>query len=46
LADFVVDGRTGQSSGTPDSHYSLSGARHVSAPVGVWSWSTVGTLVL
>jgi hypothetical protein len=31
------DGRTGKSGGTPDSHYSLSGARHVSASVRVWS---------
>jgi hypothetical protein len=32
--------------GTPDSHCSLSGACHVSTPVGVWSELTVGTLVL
>jgi hypothetical protein len=37
VGDFAVDGRTGQSGGAPDSHCSLSGARHVSAPIGVWS---------
>jgi hypothetical protein len=38
LAVFVVDGHTGQSGGAPDNHCSLSGARHVSASVGVWSY--------
>jgi hypothetical protein len=31
------DGRTGQSGAPPDSHYALSGARHVSATVRVQS---------
>jgi hypothetical protein len=31
------NGRTGQSGGAPGSHCSLSGARHVSASVRVWS---------
>jgi hypothetical protein len=31
------DGRTRQSGGAPDSHCSLSGARHVNASVRVWS---------
>jgi hypothetical protein len=30
--------------GTPDRHCSLSDARHVSTPVGVWSESTVGAV--
>jgi hypothetical protein len=33
----VGDGHTGQSGGAPDRYCSLSGARHVSAPVGVSS---------
>jgi hypothetical protein len=32
--------------GTLDSHCSLSGACHVSLPIGVWSELIVGTLVL
>jgi hypothetical protein len=31
------DGSTGQSSAPPDSHCALSGVRHVSATVRVWS---------
>jgi hypothetical protein len=31
------DGRTRQFGAPPDSHYALSGARHVSATVRVWS---------
>jgi hypothetical protein len=42
LAVFAGDGHTGQSGGAPDRHCSLSGARHVSTPVGVWSDLTVG----
>jgi hypothetical protein len=30
--------------GTPDRHYSLSGVRHVSTPIGVWSDLTVGVV--
>jgi hypothetical protein len=30
--------------GTPDEHCSLSGARHVSTPVGVWSDLTIGAV--
>jgi hypothetical protein len=36
------DGPTRQSGGAPDSHCSLSGACHISTPVGVWSELTVG----
>jgi hypothetical protein len=32
--------------GTPDMYCSLSGARHVSTPVGVLERTTIGTLVL
>jgi hypothetical protein len=31
------DGRTGQSGGAPDRYCSLSGARHVSVSIRVWS---------
>jgi hypothetical protein len=30
--------------GTPDRYCSLSGARHVSTPIGVWSDLTVGAV--
>jgi hypothetical protein len=40
------DGCTGQSGAPPDSHYSLSGVRHVSATVMVRSWSTVGAFIV
>jgi hypothetical protein len=39
---FVGDGHTGQSAGAPDMYCSLSGARHVSTPIGVWSDLTFG----
>jgi hypothetical protein len=37
LAKAAGDERTGQSSAPPDSHYALSGARHVSVSVRVLS---------
>jgi hypothetical protein len=46
VAVFAGDGHTEQSGGALNMHCSLSGARHVSTPVGVWSELTVGTLVL
>jgi hypothetical protein len=46
LAIFAGDGHTGQSGGAPDSHCSLSGARHISTVVGVWSDLTIGAIVL
>jgi hypothetical protein len=43
---FAGDGHIGQFGGALNSHCSLSGACHVSTPVGVWSELTAGTLVL
>jgi hypothetical protein len=40
------DGRTGQSGGAPDNHYSLSGVRHVTASVRVRSSWPLETLVV
>jgi hypothetical protein len=44
LAVFAGDGHTGQFGGAPDRYCSLSGVRHVSTPVGVWSDLTVGAV--
>ena len=44
LAEFAIDGHTGQSGGAPDKYCSLFGACHASTPVGVCSDLTIGTL--